>query len=350
MFERETALYRRLSGRGVRIGFLTYGGSEELSFASRLPDISIYPNHFGLSPRRYERLLPLLHAKAFWQADIVKTNQVSSVYAAMPGARLWRRPLIARQGFLPSDFAARQHGAGSVQHLQEDQLERRLFDRAHSITVTTQAMAEDIARRMPRHERVIQIVPNYVDTDMFAPNAAVLPEYDVLFVGRLTEQKNIPSLLKALSTTRAKALLIGNGPQAELVKSAVSESQGRIDWLPTVPNGDLPALMARSRLFVLPSLWEGHPKTLLEAMACGMAVIGAKSPGIQSEIEHGRTGWLCPPEPLAMAEAITHLLESGDLRNALGSQARLRILSDCSLDRVVELELDIYQQLLKAPA
>ncbi|MBF0353685.1 MAG: glycosyltransferase family 4 protein [Alphaproteobacteria bacterium] len=348
MFERETIMYRRLAERGVQVGFITYGGRGELRFADQLPGISIFPNQFGLSPSRYERFLPFLHAKAFLWADIVKTNQVSSVHAALPGVGLWNKRLVARLGYMPSDFALRQHGPGSAEHLLEDAQERRLFGKANAIVVTTQAMADDIAQRLPTRAVDIQVIPNYVDTEQFAPRANTTPAYDVIFIGRLAEQKNISALLEALSISKAKTLLVGDGPQADRVRLAVSKAHGLLEWRPSLPNTELPTVLAQAKLFVLPSLWEGHPKTLLEAMSCGLAVLGADSPGISSQIEHGRTGWLCAPTPQAMAQAMQHLLAQDDLRASLGTAARQRILGAFALDLVVAHEHALYTRLIKA--
>lgn len=346
MFEREVAIYRRLVNLGVDVGFMTYGGREELDFASRLPGISIHPNRWNLKPRHYERLAPLLHAPKLARVDVVKTNQVSSVYAAAPASQLWRKRLLGRMGFLPSDFAARGQGENSQEYENADALESRLFAAADSIVVTTREMAASIKRRYPAQSGKIAVIPNYVDTDLFAPSRDRDKRYDLLFVGRLAPQKNLPALLHAIDGLNMRAHIVGNGEMSHLVEERVSASQGRITWQKHVPNRQLPELMALSRLFVLPSLWEGHPKTLLEAMSAGMPVLGTRVVGIQGQIEHGRTGWLCETDANSLADAIRLLLAQEGLMRELGEAARSEIEGGCALDKVAAAE----HQLLTALA
>jgi len=117
-------------------------------------------------------------------------------------------------------------------------------------------------------------------------------------------------------------------------------------FLGNLPHPSLPEFINRAALYIQPSLYEGHPKTILEAMACGKAVIGGDSPGTREVIQHGVNGWLCGTSPSEIRQAILHLLENAPLRQKLGENARAYILQHCSLDKVIELETALYQKLL----
>ncbi len=346
MFEREVALYRRLAKRGLGISFLTWGGPEEFDFAPHLQGISILCNRFRLPIKHYERLAFLLHAPALLRTDVIKTNQTSAEIIAGPAALFWKKPLIARLGFLASDFTARECGADSLDFRREMEQEARLFRQAAVISVTTAAMAGQIQARLPEVARRMVVSPNYVDTDLFSPREGINKVYDVLFVGRLSEQKNIVALLDALSKTSRTACIIGDGSLAPLVRSHVESLGGRLTWLPQIENRQLPELMAQARLFVLPSLWEGHPKVLLEAMSAAMPVIGAASPGIRETIADGKTGILCNPSGEGLAAAISSLLADQQRRGEIGRAARSFIMETCSLERAVEKEEALIGQAL----
>ena len=111
-----------------------------------------------------------------------------------------------------------------------------------------------------------------------------------------------------------------------------------------MPNFDLPALLNQARVFIQPSLYEGHPKTLLEAMSCGLPCIGSDVTGIKEDIEHGVTGYLCGTDSDAIAEAIDVVLSDASLREKLGHNARDYIADNYSLDRVLEMEMEVIRE------
>src|SRR3546814_19405107 len=78
-----------------------------------------------------------------------------------------------------------------------------------------------------------------------------------------------------------------------------------------LPHQNLPEMIHAGRIFVLPSSYEGHPKTLLEAMACGAAVLCTDVPGIREVIEDGRTGLLCATTSAAQRDANRRRTEEG---------------------------------------
>ena len=113
--EREIALYLRLGEKGVHVTFITYGGSGDLQYASQHDGIEILCNRWNLPPRWYERLLPFLHARILRSADVIKTNQTNGADVALRAARIWRKPLIARCGYMWSEFAQRRGATNEVE-------------------------------------------------------------------------------------------------------------------------------------------------------------------------------------------------------------------------------------------
>ena len=112
-------------------------------------------------------------------------------------------------------------------------------------------------------------------------------------------------------------------------------------WAGTLPNAELPGWYNRARVFVLPSLHEGQPKALIEAMACGTAVLGADAPGVRDMIEHDATGWLSATEPGPLADTLRAMLNDDALRARLGDNARQFVERNFSIDFVVDAELAV---------
>jgi glycosyltransferase involved in cell wall biosynthesis len=138
--------------------------------------------------------------------------------------------------------------------------------------------------------------------------------------------------------------MVGDGPKCDLVENARARLNGRLQWIERVDHSELPALMRRARAFILPSLWEGHPKTLIEAMACGVPVIGGDVAGIHDLIRHGEDGWLCDIHPEAIGAAIEHILTNPEMARELGRKARSRASAEFSLDRIAKRELSLLRE------
>jgi predicted O-methyltransferase YrrM len=102
--------------------------------------------------------------------------------------------------------------------------------------------------------------------------------------------------------------MIGDGPLRDVLEAAVAERRLPVEFLGTRPHAELPALLNRSAAFVLPSLYEGNPKALVEAMACGVPAIGARVPGIQEIVRHRETGYLCGTSADEIRAAMTDVL------------------------------------------
>jgi glycosyltransferase involved in cell wall biosynthesis len=117
------------------------------------------------------------------------------------------------------------------------------------------------------------------------------------------------------------------------------------EFLGTVENTQLPRLLNGAELFVLSSRHEGHPKALLEAMACALPVVGTDVPGIRDVVRHGETGWLCAEDPARLAEGVRTLLDDATLRARLGAAARIEVTRSYSLDAVTRRELDVLREL-----
>ena len=117
-------------------------------------------------------------------------------------------------------------------------------------------------------------------------------------------------------------------------------------FLDRLPNDQLPGIYNAHPIYVICSCYEGNPKTLLEAMACGCAVVGTEVPGIQEVIQDGHSGLLVSTTPDALREAIRSLFASVEFRSRLGQNARKQIVKKNSLSSVVQQEMRVYQKLL----
>ena len=290
ILDRELAMYRRLINRGMRVTLITYG-RDDGKLAESLPEFAVCHNRWGLPRRIYEHALHRLHARELRTATLIKTNQTNGADIALRAARFWRKPLIARCGYLWSATEIRNHGPNSVQARRALQVEQRVFPASDRVVVTTQDMANAVSTRFPSVSSRVSVIPNFVDTERFRPSASEQPGFDLIYVGRLSAEKNVPALLEAVRQLDVQLLIVGGGEDQARWQANHREQASTVKWIPRVANIELPGLLRRAKAFVLPSHYEGHPKALLEAMACGCPVIGTNVPGIRELIQH-ETKWI----------------------------------------------------------
>ena len=175
-------------------------------------------------------------------------------------------------------------------------------------------------------------------------------ERDVLLLaaGRHSEQKNFKTLIEALALLPGdvppwRLVLAGDGPLREdhIRRAAAAGLEAGIEFPGVVT--DLDRLMQAADIFVLPSLWEGLPLVLLEALACGRAVAGTRIDGISEVISDGSTGLLADPgDARQLSGILARLIASPDERDRLGRAALEVARGAYSLDRVVDSLLSIY--------
>lgn len=363
LLEREWELYRRLSDRFGRMILVTYGSGDDAELLPRLsPGVALVCNATGLKHEEYIRILPGLVANQLGAARtvIVKTNQMSGGDAATAIVSAVRAPgrhvaLIARGGYLWSQFAAWEGGAASQAAVNAGEREGRLCRAADLVIGTTRQMVDDLAWRHAVPESRLAVVPNYVlpgDTDRQIERAVGV----VLFAGRLVPQKRVDRLIDAISRLRpglrnsTTLSIVGDGPLKEQLRKQVEDSRVRVEFEGRMPHEQLLERMRRCTLYAQTSSYEGHPKTVIEAMSVGTPVLLCDTPGLRGIVRHGSSGLCVPPETEAIAFALEGLLDDPEWRRSLGQAAAAQAISSYGLDEIVDLEAGCYRRALAQAA
>jgi glycosyltransferase involved in cell wall biosynthesis len=169
---------------------------------------------------------------------------------------------------------------------------------------------------------------------------------------RLAPIKGIQYLIRALALLRkdvpgAALEIAGKGAEhASLEKEAqrlgVSANVHFLGW-----RDDLPEVLRRWDVFVMPSLGEGFGIAALEAMAAGLPVVASEVGGLPELVQHGRTGWLVPPaDAVALAERLRELFVNPEKRREMGEAGRVRAREHFSVERMVAQIAGIYEAML----
>lgn len=344
LLDREVLPYASLlrGGGASRVLWFTYG-PDDRRFAGRLAGVEVVPmpRAFDSKPGRllYSLLMPWVKAAEFRSVDVVKTNQMKGSWTGVLAALAFGKRLVVRTGFTWSRGLRR-----SPLDWLAPLFERMAFRRAQLVLVTDPEQASYVSGRYRLPSDRVRVLPNFVDTSMFRPADGAAREDRLVFVGRLSEEKNLENLVRALSGLGVGLdLYYGDDARRPLLEAAAKETGVDVRFLGRVANADLPAVLRRYSIFVLPSLYEGMPKSLLEAMACGLCVLATDVRGTRELVEHGRTGWLVGTTPAELRAGVTKLRGDAVLRGRLGAAAAEDARRRFSLDAVATLEKSLLE-------
>lgn len=267
--------------------------------------------------------------------------------------------------------------------------EKQAYEGAAAVIAVSRGMREDILRAYPAvdPERV-KVVHNGIDLEAWAlPEDAEFEALaadvrerfgidtsrpTVVFVGRITRQKGLPHLLRAvrLLPPEVQVVLCAGAPDTKEIKAEVDEAVASLQAERTgvilieemLPHRELQAVLAASDVFVCPSVYEPLGIVNLEAMAMGLPVVGSATGGIPDVIVDGETGYLVPidqlhdgtgtptdPERFAadLAERLTALVTNESLAREMGAASRRRVEEHFSWSAIAERTMDVYRWVLE---
>lgn len=281
---------------------------------------------------------------------------------------------LPQAGFVAA-YAGKYLNIPSVVSIRGNDIERAAFDpekfshimfalqNASSITANANILAQK-ARAFV--DREIDLIPNGIDTDLFKPMEknkslaqALSLETDPMsnvigFVGELREKKGLQTLLSAYAQLNKKTpitlLIVGEVRQGEDKKVfdeiKASISNPNIIVTGQIPHKDLPAYYSLMDVFVHPSLRDGMPNAVLEAMACGKTVIATPVGGMIDIIKDKVNGILININDAdQLAGEIAEALNQPEKRETIGRSARETILHQCTLEKELGANLGIYKTL-----
>jgi glycosyltransferase involved in cell wall biosynthesis len=287
--------------------------------------------------------MPLENAGAMRRCSVLRVFQITGVVPALIARACFGVPYVTTYGF---SYAALSR-PGPARGLLKSLLERVGLRYAAAVIVTTEALRA----RAARFARRIELIPNGVDTCRFAPpvrEGGRAAPHQVLYVGRLSKEKNLSALIRAAASLRGRIplrlVLVGDGPLRESLAVEARDAGVAIDFPGVVDQRTLPQVYAAADAFVLASFTEGHPKVLLEAMSMGLPCVASDCDGNRSLVTPERTGLLFDPNrPADLAACLERVLTDRALADSLGHAARELIVAQYDLERRVRQEVALLQ-------
>lgn len=292
--------------------------------------------------------------------DQVHFHGTRAGLAACPAALLSGRPRI----YTVHGWSFHPRGSALLERLARA-LERGIASASQRVICVGESDRNLGLRLGVLAERQSRVIPNGVLPEAFLPREedrlAVRQELGldedgvlVSVFGRLTEQKGQKTLLEAASRLPGRNLrfmLVGDGEDREMLERFAQDRGLGDRVIFTGFRSDVPRLLAATDVVVLPSLWEGLPICLLEAMAARRPVVATAVDGSVEVVLPGETGLLVPPEhPQALAEAIAFMVDHPEARSRFGAHGQERVHQRFSLSEMLRATGEVYLELASGRA
>jgi N-acetyl-alpha-D-glucosaminyl L-malate synthase BshA len=225
-----------------------------------------------------------------------------------------------------------------------------------AVTVPSVWLAETTRQNLALPEAFpIDVVPNFVDTERFAPKlgAGVAPPV-IVHVSNFRPLKRVTDVVRVFALVRAarpaRLRLVGDGPDREVAGALARELGVAADVEFLGERDDLPGTLADAAVFLLPSETESFGLAALEALSCGVPVVASRVGGLPEVVRDGEVGFLhAVGDCDAMGASIVRLLDDPALRARLGRAARARAEADFRVEPAVIRYEAIYRRVLAAP-
>jgi glycosyltransferase involved in cell wall biosynthesis len=293
--------------------------------------------------------------------DVVETPEYHA-QGLLATLRQYRLPMIVRlhtPAFVCRELNGKAIGSTAWDTFASEKLEWWLAKRAAVVTSPSRQMAESVAGPWRMGVELIEVVPNPVDDDLFAPGARDGGEAVLLFVGRLERRKGVDTIARALPEIinkhpKARMQFVGNdhpsapdgGSMQAWVRAYLREQgvgEDRVEFVGPVDRERLPAMYQRAAVCLVPSRYESFGYTCVEAMSCGCATVATRAGALAEIVTDERDGLLVEPDDAAaLAQAVTRLLDDRALREGLGRAARETVVARFSRPAVCQQMVDVY--------
>lgn len=371
-----------------RLQILCFGDQREKSPAKTVTGIGP-AEALAAAKLRQPKLLDALYRNIVMAGSVEATDVVHchTWYTHLAGClikQLLQIPLVVTTHSLEPSRPWKKEQLGNG-YYAAGWLEKTALLNADRIIAVSRAMQDDILNLYDAAPEKVQVIHNGIDVEIYRPtrNTTFLEEYGIdpntpyiLFVGRVTRQKGIVHLLRALHHVEAAYQIVlcagaADTPEIEEevnagIAAVRADTPNQVVWIrEMVPVDRLVTLYSHAAVFVCPSVYEPFGIINLEAMACGTPVVASAVGGIPEVVIQEKTGLLVPfetagtaaaepknPQRFArdLAAAIDTLMRSPEKRVAMGKAARLRVEEHFSWKSIARRTLASYAELTIRPS
>lgn len=270
-------------------------------------------------------------------------------------------PVLLIKKLLDIPYVITIHGGGMLEWKLKI-LHQLFFKHADTIVAVSENIRKEYEKRSGRKIKVIPPLIPFKESSI--PKNKLKKKYGfdyddliILFLGSIKRIKGCDFLLKAffnlekefIIKNNLKLLYIGEGPMKETLYKIVEKNRFNkyVKFYGSVPHEKVPELYKLVHIYVIPSLYEGTPKSLLEAMFNGLPIVGSDTKGINNIILNNWNGLLFKvADEIELSSKLKKLIENKSLRNTLGKNAMKSIKEEYIYEKTVAEFIGIYKNIL----
>ena len=351
ILNRELGIYKKLyNNYNINYSLITFGDHLDRNYESVAYPIKIYPFYEKIKKPKniifsylLSLIVPFYYKELIKSVDYIQTNQFWGSWIVLIAKLFFKKKYILREGFEYYFFAKKAKKNIFVLIIIKI-LSKLIYSNANKIIVTTNQIKEFIIKEFKVNQNKIEVIPNFIDTNLFRKIDNIYKMNKILCVGRLSEQKNYELLIKAVANLNVEIDIIGHGSTIKYLELSRKHNV-IINFLNNIPNESLPKIYNSYKIFVICSLYEGNPKSLLEAMACENIVICTNVEGIK-ENYNGRNFIMINLSVKELRTAILNSLKNKKINEKIGMEARKYVANNFSIDSIVLKYYSVYKDLI----
>ena len=348
---RELSIYKELNKKNdATFVFLTYGDSTDHTFNLGSQGFEVIPIYEEFKKSSYKVInyiksfyVPFYYKKRLMHVDLIKQNQLLGSWTAVLFKFLLNKPLFIRTGYDMYNFSILDKKSKLLQTMYKLLTKFSLYF-ANLYSVTSESDLVFLKKNFKKTSKVIKR-SNWVINSKYKPFESRYSN-KILAIGRLEYQKNFKVLIEAFSNSDFEIDLIGSGSLKPKLQNVSDRLNCKINFLDNMNFEDLHKLMSSYKYFITTSIFEGNPKSLLDAMSSGCVCYASNISNHAELISHDINGYLFDNNQVQLKEVFYSNLNNQKYLKEISKNTYNQINITNSLTTLANNEFEDYKSLI----
>ncbi len=297
VLQKEINYYKKLFyNHKIKTTLISFGFKKDIKILKKYHFLEVLPiyEHIHFFKNKFLRLLISFFIffflkKKLTDIDVIKTNQFWGSWSLLVAKFFFKKKFIIRCGYEFNKNLESENGKLFLKIFSKV-FSFIIYHLSQKIIVTSKEIKKYISKNFSIKNEKITVVPNSIDLNIFKNIKKKKFKNKILYVGRNSPEKNLSSIFQSLKNKNIQIDIIGDGFSKKQIRNWKKKYKIKVDYLGRKENFKLPYYFNSYKVLVLPSFYEGNPKVILEAMACGCVVCGSDIDAIRSIIKDKYNG------------------------------------------------------------